>query len=112
MNNMTDKELCAAILNYYQVADSATATDIMDLLIRKSDMYALGSVYQFTYKDSVFYICDDYSLDDNPAYLEDVLSSINHLLKGQPIKNPHPQSDGAQYAGGLNNTEYYLWKAN
>ena len=108
----TYAELCASLLNYYNEAEQATATDIRILSTHKSDIYGLSTVHKFVYKDTEYYTCDDASLGDSVAYLKEVLSSINHLLKGAPVKNPHLQSDGAQYAGGIGNKEYYLWRVN
>ena len=105
-----NKELCVALLNYYQQGNNISTDEIENLSTYKSDIYGLSAVHCFSYKGTKYYTCDDQTLDDNPQFLKDVLSSINHLIKGGPVKNPHPQSDGALYAGGLGRVEYYLWK--
>jgi ABC-type uncharacterized transport system YnjBCD ATPase subunit len=58
-----------------------------------------------------FYITNDYSLGDNLKYIQNVLIEVNPKLKGNAVKNPIPQSDGAIFASGLDGTEYYLWKS-
>lgn len=65
----------------------------------------------FNYKGKHYYLVDDYSLGDAPKYVQDILEEINHLLKGKILKNPVPQSDGAKYATGIGNNEYYLWES-
>lgn len=47
---------------------------------------------------------------DSPKYIREVLAEINPRLKGHPLQNPITQSDGAKYASGLDDTEYYLWE--
>lgn len=112
MNKSDVKEICATVLNYYQVtdADSATANDIEKLFVYRSDIYAHSNVYAFKYKDVAYYINDDYSLDDNPEYLQEVLESVVSILHGSPVKNPHVPSSGKQYTGKLYGKEYYLWQ--
>ncbi len=71
----------------------------------------MQDVYSFDYKENHFYITNDYSLGDNLKYIQNVLIEVNPKLKGNAVKNPIPQSDGAIFASGLDGTEYYLWKS-
>lgn len=67
-------------------------------------------ILSFNYKNRKFYISDDYSLADNPEYVKNLIQDINHFIKGNIVKNPTPQSDGAHCALGFNGVEYYLWE--
>lgn len=103
--------ICAKLLELFKVAPAVAASDIKNLKIYKSQSHALGRVYRFDYKDKRYYAVDDYSLDDNPDYVRDILLDINHLLKGRLLANSTEQPDGAKFAEGLDGVEYYLWEA-
>lgn len=99
------------LLELYKVAKNTDTKEISSFKIYKSKIYGMTKVYSFDFKNKHYYISDDYSLMDNPDFIRNVLEQINPSLKGNPLKNPVPQSDGANYASGLDGTEYYLWEA-
>lgn len=107
---MNNTELATKILEAYKIHHSVKTDEIHTLQVHKAQRYALGKILSFTYAGRKFYIVDDYSLDDNPEYVKNLIQDINHLVGGDIIKNPIPQSDGPQYALGLNDVEYYLWE--
>lgn len=107
---MGNNELVAKILEKYRIDETVSSDEISDLTIHKAQQYALTRIFSFKYKDRKFYISDDYSLGDNPKYVKDLIQDINHFVKGNIVKNPTPQSDGAQYALGFKGVEYYLWE--
>lgn len=113
-NIMQDKEkldvLCR-LLESYQVADKVSPDEIKNFKTYKSQLYGMAHVYSFGYKDRRYYVTDDYSLMDNPKYVQDVFAEIDPQTTGTLLKNPAPQSDGATYASGLNGAEYYLWES-
>lgn len=100
-------ELAANILEQYQISSNVQPAEISNL---KTHKRTSSEVLGFTYKDRKFYISNDYTLDDNPEAVRRVIQDVNHLLKGSIVKNPIPQSDGAQYALGFEDVEYYLWE--
>ncbi len=102
--------ICANLLELIQEGTNVAPTDIDNLKIHKSQIYALGPVYSFNYKNNHFYAVEDYSLDDNPEYVANILLDINPLLKGNILENASQQADSAQYAVSLNDVDYYLWK--
>lgn len=87
------------------------ANDIKNVKTLNSQLYALGPILTFDYKDKHYYLVDDYSLGDNTKYVRDIIEEINHSLNGGILKNPEPQSDGAIYATGIGGIEYYLWES-
>lgn len=105
-----EKLLLVKALEAFGVEKNVNANNIKNIKVHSSQLYALGPVFTFDYKDKHYYLVDDYSLGDDPKYVQDILKEINHLLKGEILKNPTPQSDGAKYATGIDGTEYYLWE--
>lgn len=99
--------LAAHILQEFQIGSDIQPAEINNL---KTHKRISSKVLGFTYKDRKFYISNDYTLDDNPEAVRRVIQDVNHLLKGSIVKNPIPQSDGAQYALGFEDVEYYLWE--
>lgn len=95
----------------YNVADKINPEELIDFKTHKSTLYGMTNIFSFTYGGKHYYITDDYSLMDDPRFIKDVLQGVCPNLKGNPMTNPNPQSDGAKYASGLNGTEYYLWEA-
>ena len=106
----TELNICAKLLELFRVSTNVTPADIENLKIHKSQSYALGPVYAFDYKDNHYYVVDDYSLNDDPERVKDILLGVNHMLKGKILKNTTLQSDGAKYAEGLGGVEYCLWE--
>jgi len=111
MNNSKEKHICIQILKYFQVSSDVVMDDITDFKILKSQLYSFGDVYSFNLNGERFYVCSDYSLDDNPRYVENILSEINHLLKGRIVANPNTQPHEAKYVYEMGGEEYYLWFA-
>lgn len=107
---MNNAELVARILEEYRIDQAVSPNEITNLKVFKAQQYGLTQIFSFKYKDRKFYISDDYTLGDNPKYVKNLIEDINHLVKGGIVKNPTPQSDGAQYALGFNGMEYYLWE--
>ena len=107
---MSNTELAAKILEGYRIAEAVSSDEISNFKVHKAQRYALTQILSFKYQDRKFYISNDYSLGDNPKYVKDLIEDINHLVKGTIVKNPTPQSDGAQYALGFKGAEYYLWE--
>jgi hypothetical protein len=108
---LINKPICASLLKTFQITKDVNFKDIKNLKEHTSQSHSLGAVLAFDFKGKHYYAVDDYSLDDRPEEVEEILQDINHLLKGKLLKNPIPQSDGAQYAAGLNGVEYYLWES-
>ena len=102
--------ICAKLLELFRVSANVTPTDIANLKIHKSQSYALGPVYEFDHKNKHYYAVDDYSLNDNPEYVKDILLGIDHTLEGKILKNATHQSDGAKYTEGIGGVEYCLWE--
>jgi len=107
----SELNICASLLELFQVVTDVTATDIKNLKIHKSQNYALGNIYAFDYNSKHYYAVEDYSLSDNPKYVQNILLDINHLLKGSILKNSSTKTDGTKYVGTLNGIEYYLWES-
>lgn len=107
---MNNTERAAKILEAYEIHHTIKADEIHNLKEHKAQRYALRKILSFTYANRKFYIVDDYSLGDNPKHVKSLIQDINHLVGGGIVKNPIPQSDGAQYALGFNGVEYYLWE--
>jgi len=107
MNNV---ELAAKILEEYRIHTHISPDEIINMKEHKAQQYGLTKILSFHYSSRKFYISDDYSLGDNPKYVKDLIQDINHLVGGDIVKNPNPQSDAAQYTLGLNGVEYYLWE--
>lgn len=103
------KNLAYQLLQLYGVLKNAKPSEVTNIKSHKSSIYGMQHVYSFQYKDTKFYITDDYSLMDNPKFIRDVIAEFTPLLKGYPVENPTPQTDGAIYASGLGGNEYYLW---
>ena len=110
MNTLKQRSLCAEIIKLYGIHKSPSASDVTKLQVMKSHVYGMQTVYRFTIMDKTFYISDDYSLMDSPAYMRQVIEEFEPKLKGRLLRNPVPQSDGAIYARGFAGTEYYLWE--
>ncbi|MCA9337342.1 hypothetical protein KC951_01385 [Candidatus Saccharibacteria bacterium] len=109
---MDTKKQCAAILESFKIANKVKVNDIKNLKAHKSQLYALGPVYAFDYKDKHYYIVDDYSLGDDENQVKDILSEINHLLKGNIVKSPyHFTAEGSEHIVGLDGNQYYLWES-
>lgn len=104
-------ETACRLLELYDVAPSVNTNEIRNFKTYQSNIYGMANIYSFQYKDNHYYICDDHSLMDNPKFIKNVLKQFNSNIKGWPLRNPLPQSDGAIYALGLDETEYYLWEA-
>ena len=100
------------LLRLYNQAINPSLDEIKNLVVHKSTDYGMQNVYSFTYKGSQYYATDDYSLMDNPKYIEAVIKEFYPNLNGKPLKTIQKQSDGAQYACGINGVEYYLWQEN
>ena len=101
--------ICCKLLEIYQVAQAPSLDEIKGFKKYKAQRYGFTNVYSFDYKNKHYYVSDDYSLADSPKYLRDILEDISLMVKGGPLKNPMPQSDGAIFASGLDGVEYYLW---
>lgn len=102
--------LAAKILEAYHIHSSISSRDIHDFKLYNAQRYAFAKILSFSYRGRTFYVSNDYSLNDDPEYLKDVIRDINPLVAGYAICNPTPQSDGATYALGLDGVEYYLWE--
>ncbi|MEI6481377.1 MAG: hypothetical protein WCO19_03670 [Candidatus Saccharibacteria bacterium] len=107
----SENALLVKVLEAFGVGKNIDADDIKNVIEHSSQLYALGPVIAFDYNDRHYYLVDDYSLNDDPKYVQDILEEINHLLKGRILQNPVPQSDGAKYATGIDDNEYYLWES-
>jgi hypothetical protein len=107
----SERNICAKLLELFQIAKNINAADIANLKVHKSQSYALGHIYAFDYNVKHYYVVEDYSLGDNPEYVKNILLDINHLLKGKILKNNTGQVTGNKYAENLENVEYYLWEA-
>lgn len=110
---LTDEEvnsICANLLNLYEQADGASSHEINTLRVHKAQQYALADIYSFFYDGVKYYVSNDYSLDDNPKYVEALIRDVDHSLTGRLLKSPVSQDDGAIYAVGMDGTEYYMWK--
>jgi len=103
-------DLLATALIVFGVDDHATVDDIMNIKTHKSQLYALGPVYGFMYHGKRYYLIDDYSLDNNPTYVRNIVEEINHLAEGGPLARPSAANEDELYATSINNTEYYLWE--
>jgi len=95
----------------FGIGGNLNPNDIQDIKIHKSQLYALGPVYSFNYRDNHYYLVDDYSLDNNPIYVRNIIEEINHLLKGTILTSPDAINSNSQYAVSINNTDYYLWQS-
>lgn len=84
---------------------------IADFKVFKSQLYGLGDTYSFNLNSVHFYICNDYSLDENLRYVENILSEINHVLEGRTVDNPNVRHNEARYMYSMGGNEYYLWRA-
>jgi len=103
--------ICASLLELFRVATDVTTKDIKNLKIHKSQNYALGNIYAFDYNSKHYYAVEDYSLSDNPKYVQNILLDINHLLTGNILNNSSNKTDAAKYVATLNGMEYYLWES-
>lgn len=108
---MRDNQIAKELLIAFGIAKMPHLDEITDYQSRKSHVYGMQTVISFRFKDKRYYASDDYSLMDNPRYVKEVLEEFVPNIKGQLLKNPVPQSDGAVYAAGINGTEYYLFEA-
>ena len=106
-----EKNLCVEILNYFQVSSNVTVDSLTKFKVFKSDKYGLGPVYGFYLNREHFYICSDYSIDNNLNYLEEILKGINHLVKGHAVADPNSTPNEKNYAYAIDDDEYYLWRA-
>jgi hypothetical protein len=104
-------ELLATALIKFGIDQPVDADDIKNVKKHKSQLYALGPVYGFIYHDKHYYLIDDYSLDNNPTYIRNIVEEINHLAEGVPLTPPNPTSEDKLYTASINNTEYYLWES-
>jgi hypothetical protein len=102
--------LLARLLELFAVAQSITPDEIKNLKVHSSHIYGLQTVYSFDYDTKHYYVTDDYSLMDNEQYIRHVLEEFTPTLTGKLRKNPTKQSDGALFACGLDDKEYYLWE--
>ena len=106
-----DFSLYKKALEIYGIDDQVDTKDIKNEGFHTSDWYALGPVFTFDYKGSHYYLVNDYSLGDDPKYVENILSDINHLLKGEIVKKPFGKEKDGLYVALIENEEYYLWKS-
>ena len=104
-------KICVELLKLFHISESVSPDEIEHLKIHRSQIYVLGPVYAFDYQKNHYYVVDDYSLGDDLEDVKNILLDINHLLKGNIVRNSSDQSDGAIYAEGFDGTEYYLWEA-
>lgn len=104
-------ELLATALIIFGIDQHVDADDIKNVKTHKSQLYALRPVYGFIYHDTHYYLVDDYSLDNNPTYVKNIVEEINHLAEGTTLARPDAANGDEQYAASINNTEYYLWKS-
>lgn len=105
------EELCTKLLTAYGVVKAAPSQQsIQNIKVYRSGLYGRAQVIGFTHLSTRYYASDDYSLDDNPKFIEEVFRDIDHILKGHLLRNPTTQQDGAIYAAGIDDTEYYLWQ--
>jgi hypothetical protein len=107
MQSVTD--LLATSLMTFGVDENVDTHDITNVKIHKSQLYALGPVYSFSYQNSHYYLVEDYSLDNNPTYVRNIIEEINHLLEGALLARPDAMNSEDKYGASINNTEYYLW---
>ncbi len=110
-NVRTDINIACRLLELYQIAGAVSANNLSNFKIYKSKIYGMQRVLSFDFRNKHYYVSDDYSLMDNPKFIKDVIEDIIPNLKGKPLENPIPQTDGAKYASGLDGTEYYLWES-
>lgn len=104
-----NKKLISQILEAFGVAYNIEPEKIENLKVHKSKLYGMCDVFAFDFNGHHYYISNDYSLDDNPQYFKEILLDLNHLLKGNVIKNPNESSE-LKYSVSVNNNQYYLWR--
>lgn len=68
----TENILFVIALESFEVEKNIEVNKIKNVKVHRSQLYARGPVYTFDYKDNHFYLMDDYSLSDNPRYLQDI----------------------------------------
>ncbi len=102
---------CISVLKAFGISNNTTKAELKNFKMYRSDDYALGPIYSFDYKNAHYYIVEDYSLGDDPELVKDILSHINHLLKGSIITMPPTGKNETKYALTINKTAYYLWKS-
>ncbi len=105
------KTICAILLMIFKSDDSISSKDIKNLKIHTSQTHSLGPIYTFDYNNRHYYLVDDYSLGDDPISVREVLSDVNHLLKGSILENPKKQINETKYAVSVDETEYYMWES-
>jgi len=108
MNNSYEELICS-VLEEFAVADKVDPEKIENLRVVKSKLYGMCDVFEFDFNGNHYYISNDYSLDDNPKYFEEILLDINHMLKGNALKNPKTNSE-LKYSINIENSQYYIWK--
>jgi hypothetical protein len=109
--NKFDPNLICQILRSYAITKNVLPEHIKNISVYQSQIYGMQQVIKFEYLNHQYYISNDYSLMDNPKFVHDVLSEVNPDLEGKLLKSPITQSDGADYAIGVNGVEYYLWQS-
>lgn len=57
-----------------------------------------------------YYILNDDTTGDNKNYILSQLKEVNHLLRGELLRNPGNEPDGAIYPVGIEGSEYFLFK--
>jgi hypothetical protein len=98
-------------LEIYGIDSDVNVRDIKNEGFHTSDWYALGPVFTFDYKNHHYYLVNDYSLDDDPHCVENILNDINHLLKGTIIKKSSATEQNGMYVEVIDGEEYYLWES-
>jgi hypothetical protein len=108
LNFETDEELICSVLEEFAVVDKVDQEKIENLRVVKSKLYGMCDVFEFDFNGNHYYISNDYSLNDNPKYFEEILLDINHLLRGDALKNPNHNSE-LKYSVNIEDSQYYLW---
>ena len=105
---MNNTEIISKVLKAFGISDSVDQEKIENLRVVKSKLYGMCDVFEFDFNGNHYYISNDYSLNDNPKYFEEILLDINHLLRGDALKNPNHNSE-LKYSVNIEDSQYYLW---
>lgn len=106
-----EKAICVRVLEGFKIAEKVEPDELMDFRSGLSQLYARGPIYIFRYKRNRYYIVNDYSIDDDPKFVKNILLERNHLLKGHLLKSPvHFTVAGSEYIYGLDGGQYFLWE--
>jgi hypothetical protein len=103
-----NKLLICRVMEAFGITEDAKPEKIENLRVVKSKLYGMCDVFEFDFNGNHYYISNDYSLNDNPKYFEEILLDINHLLRGDALKNPNNNSE-LKYSVNIEDSQYYLW---